>query len=346
MIFEFLLPILLWLMLFGVCFLVYTKMFYVEKHAQQHVEGQSLYSVLSAFFWIILYFSLSSIWSIFYSLIDLKYPDLIGAANDYSYGLSSVGQVYDTFAFPLAMIVVSSLTSLLLAFFLMRKLQQNKNIRSERLYTFIRLLVYIGGAIMVFFGFVYVVYSWLYGNLPVAVFLKALVALVIVGSVALYFYLVENNKNKEAQISKIFALLLVLVTIITLYFSFSIVGTPADARKFRLDSITLQNLQTVKSEIDNQHQNFGVTIKNLDEITADYVRSAVKKSPMNYTVTEENYTLCAEFNSDMPQSINMENRDETWDYKAGETCFTFKHQPTYPNVNGNNAPLPKAIYNQ
>ena len=58
------------------------------------------------------------------------------------------------------------------------------------------------------------------------------------------------------------------------------------------------------------------------------------------------YSLCANFNSDMPQVINWENRDTTWDYSMGQTCFTFPHLPAYPNVNPNNNFAPKPIYNQ
>ena len=342
MIFEFLLPIIGWLVLFGICFLIYSKMFYKEDPQTTHPEGQTLYTVLAAFFWITLYTCLSSIWSIMYSLIDLKYPDVIGAATNYSGGLTNVGVVYDTFAFPLAMIVVSAISAALLAFFLNYKLQKNNHLRSERLYTFIRFLVYIGGAVMIFFGFVYVVYSYLYGNLPMAVLLKALVALVIVGTVALYFYLVENKYTGENILNKIFAGLLIVVTFLTLYSSFSIIGTPAQARMYRLDSITLQNLQNVKQEIDNQDQSFGNKLKSLNDLTNDYVKNSVRTTAMTYSTTDTEYTLCADFNSDIPETINIPNRDTTWDYHAGNSCFTFKHLPTYAPVNANPG-IPKPI---
>lgn len=340
MIFEFLLPIFGWLILFGICFLIYSKMFWKDDPNASHPQGQTLYTVLAAFFWITLYMCLSSIWSIMYSLIDLKFPDAIGAANNYSYGMTSVGVIYDTFAFPLAMIVVSALTAAVLAFFLVSKLKKNKNLRSEKLYSFIKFLVWIGGAVMIFFGFVYIIYSFLYGNLPMAVFLKAIVALTIVGSIALYLYLVDQNKDKENILSKIFAGILILATLATLYISFTIIGTPAQARMYRLDSITLQNLQTVKSEIDNQDQNFGLKLKNLDELNNDYVKNALRVTPMTYTTTDTNYTLCANFNSNIPETINIPNKDTTWNYKAGNNCFTFKHLPAYAKVQGQ----PKPVY--
>ena len=128
--------------------------------------------------------------------------------------------------------------------------QENKNLRPQALYLFMRSLVFIGGAIMIFSGFVYVVYSWLYGNLPIAVFLKGFVAVAIVGMVALYFYLTADGKNpKEAFIGRLFAVMLVVVTVATMFYSFSIIGTPSEARLYRLDSITLQNLQNVKQEL-------------------------------------------------------------------------------------------------
>jgi hypothetical protein len=341
MIFEFLLPIIGWLILFLICFVIYSQVFYKNVGPQKHVEGQALYTALASFFWITVYMCLSSIWSILYSLIDLKYPDVIGAASNYGSGLTSVGAVYDTFAFPLALVVVSSITACVLGFFLISKFEKNEDLRPDRLYTFMRALVFIGGAVMIFSGFVYVVYSWLYGNLVQAVIMKGIVAFAIVGMVALYFYLTGDGKNKnEGVISRVFAILLVVVTLATMFYSFNIIGTPTQARLYRLDSITLQNLQNVKNEIDNQEQNFGVKIKDLKEINADYAKGAIRQTQMTYSSNETDYTLCAQFNSEMPQTINIPDRNVDWDYHAGQSCFTFKHLPPYPNAVNNAKPTP------
>ena len=350
MIFDFLFPIVGWLILFAVCYIVYAKMFYKETAhdvAQANIEGQAFYTVLATFFWVTVYMCLSSLWSILYSLIDLKYPDIVNAVSDYgTSGFQGAGIVYDAFAFPLATTVVSAITACFLAFFLINKFQKNRNLRPEMLYHFMRALVFIGGAILAFSGFVYVVYSWLYGNLPIAIFYKGLVAFVIVASTALYFYLVGDGKNpKETLISRVFAGLLVLATVATVYVSFQIIGTPAEARKYRIDSITLEAMRQIKCEIDNQDQSFGKKINSLSEITNDYTKSYIRKMATNNKISND-YSLCANFNSDMPQVINWENRDTTWDYSMGQTCFTFPHLPAYPNVNPNNNFAPKPIYNQ
>lgn len=340
MIFEFLLPIVGWLILFFVCFIVYSNVFYKGTPHQAPTEGQTLYAVIASFFWIVVYICLSSIWSILYSLIDIKYPDILGAASGYGY--PATGAAYDTFAFPLAMTLVSSITALILAFWLVYKFEQNKNLRPQKLYSFMRNLVYIGAVILAFSGFVYIVYSWLYGNLPIAILYKGIVAAVIVGSVSLYFYLVADGTNKkEANISRAFALLLVAVTVLTLFFSFKVIGTPEQARLYRLDSLTIQDVQNVKYEIDNQGQSFGNRIADLSQITNSYTKVAIKRTTMTYSKTDTNYTLCAEFNSDMPQTINNPERDTDWDYQKGTSCFTFPQLPTYPNVVNVN---PKPVY--
>lgn len=361
MIFEFLLPIVGWLIFFAICFIVYVKMFYKETDhdkAMVNIEGRAFYTVLATFFWVTVYMCLSSVWSILYSLIDLKYPDVVNAVSDYGQsGFSGAGVVYDAFAFPLATTLVSAITACILAFYLTRKFEQNKNLRPEKLYLFLRALVFIGGAVLAFSGFVYVVYSWLYGNLPIAIFYKGLVAAVIVGFTALYFYLVADGKNtKEILIGRIFSGLLVLATVLTLWVSFQVIGTPAEARKYRLDAITVEGLRQVKNEIDNQDQNFGKKINSLGDITNDYTKSYIRKleaskNPIIYTanVTSKNnsinynssdeYSLCANFLADIPQTINQENRDTTWDYKQGQTCFAFTHLPTYPNVTPNSVPV-------
>lgn len=330
-----------WLVLFGICFLIYSNLVYKNMPPAIEVEGQVLYTAIATFFWITVYMALSSVWSILYSLIDLKYPDIVGAVSSYgTSGFSAAGIVYDAFAFPLSIVVVSSFTSLLLAFWLISKFQTNKNLRPQKLYQFLRALVFIGGAIMIFSGFVYVVYSWLYGNLPMAVFLKGFVAVVIVGVVGLYFYLVGDGDNpREALIGRIFASFLVIVTIVTLVFSFNVIGTPGEARLYRLDSITLSNLQSIKNGIDDQALSYAVKIQNLNELNDYFLKDILKKTEVKYSSNGNNYTLCANFNSDMPKTINMGYRDEIWDYKKGESCFTFKHQPPRPDI----VPQPKPV---
>lgn len=360
MIFEFLFPIIGWLVLFVIFYVVYSNLVYKETVPHATVEGQAFYTVLATFFWVVVYMCLSSIWSILYSLIDLKYPDVVGAVSDYgTSGFSGSGVVYDAFAFPLATIVVSAITATILAFYLMSKFQKNKNLRPARLYYFLRSLVFIGGAILAFSGFVYVVYSWLYGNLPIAIFYKGIVAFVIVGATALYFYLVADGKNpKEIMISRVFSIVLVLTTFATLFASFNVIGTPAEARKYRLDSITLEAMRQIKSEIDNNDQNYGKRLNSLDEINNDYTKGFIRKmeatkNPIIYTTNildkdnnnTNQYSLCANFLSDMPQTINWENRETTWDYKAGQSCFTFPHLPTYAHVNNQNN-IEKPVFNQ
>ncbi len=329
MIFEFLLPIIGWLVLFLIFFLIYTKFFPSENKTK--VEGQMLYTTGAAFFWILVYLTLSSIWSIAYSLIDLAYPDIIGAATNYGSGLGNVGVVFDAFAFPLATVLVSSILAFILAIFLNKKFNENENLKPENLYKFLRALVFIGGAIFAFSGFVYIVYSWLYGNLPIAVFMKGGVAFVIIALVALYFYL-----DKYANI---FAGLLLLGTIATLVVSFKVIGTPAEARLYRLDNITLQNLQTVKYEIDNQSQSFGKKILTLDELTDYNLKNILSKTKIKYsynlkenTKEIESYNLCADFNFDMPKSINNGYENHEWDYKKGESCFTYDFKLPYVNI--------------
>jgi hypothetical protein len=345
MIFDFLFPILGWLVLFVIVYIVYINVFHKDKD-RKVVEGQAMYTILASFFWIVVYMCLSSVWSILYSLIDLKYPDVVGAVSDYgTSGFSESGVVFDAFAFPLAMTLVSAVTACILAFFLIRKFQNNPELRPEILYIFLRNLVFVGGVILAFSGFVYVVYSWLYGNLPVAIFYKGLVAVLIVGGTAIYFYIVGDSKNKnEALVSRIFAAVIVLGTIATMWISFQIIGTPSEARKYRLDSITIEALRQVKSEIDNQDQNFANRISKLEQINTDYTKSYIRKmsaaqNPVKYSSDGKEFKLCANFNSEMPQTINWENRDTTWDYKQGEYCFTFTHQPPYPNVVPNIKPV-------
>jgi hypothetical protein len=349
MIFEFLFPILGWLIVFGAMYFVYNAFFYRKSAtdaAVAEIEGQSVFSLISAFFWIVVYMCLSSIWSILYTLIDLKFPDIIGAPSDYgNSGLSLSGAVYDAMAFPLATLVVCAVTSVILAFWIISRQKANPALRPDKLYQFIRFVTFVGGAILAFSGFVYVVYAWLYGSLPMAVFLKGLVAFVIVGTVAAYFYLVagKTRNNSESLIGRVFALFLFVAMLVTLFVSFNVVGTPKEARKYRLDALKLQDLQSIKYQVDARDEQGQTPMQSLSDIKDEYVKNIVKRnekavSGFRLVSGVKDYKLCANFVSNMPVYVNSgNNSDDTWNYTKGETCFTFdrRENMNIKNINLN-----------
>lgn len=329
MISEFLLPIIGWLIFFGIGYLIYNSVFNKSKAGQPVVDvpGQHTFAFISGFFWIMVYMCLSSIWSIAYTLIDLRFPDIVNAPSDYGTSLSLSGAVYDAMAFPLATLVVSAVTALILAWWVIRKQKSNPDLRPDTLYKFIKFVTFTGGGILAFSGFVYVVYSWLYGSLPVAIFLKGLVALLIVGSVAAYFYLVagDTRNPRESTIGKFFAVYLFVAMVVTLVVSFNVVGTPAQARLYRLDALKISDLREIKDYIDSEDA-YNVSSKrvsSLSDISDERIKTIVKRNTFKFSTTDKQYMLCADFAADMPRAVNNNYSDETWNYKKGNYCFNF-----------------------
>lgn len=338
MIFEFLFPILGWLVFFGICFFIYNAFFYHKPEGTSAVDlpGQATFTLISSFFWVVVYMCLSSIWSILYTLIDLKFPDVVNAPNNYgNSGLSLSGAVYDAMAFPLATLVVSAVSAVALAFWIISKQKSNPALRPDKLYKFIKFITLVGGGVLAFSGFVYVVYSWLYGSLPMAVFLKGLIALVIVGSVALYFHLVAGDERNpsESMIGKVFAGYLLVAMVITLFVSFNVVGTPKQARLYRLDSLKIRDLQDIKNSIDSQDGYSDKKVASLSELRDDWIKPVIKRNAdVTFNSDSKTYSLCATFVANMPQTVNNNYySDDTWNYSEGKKCFSFEHKPNYQN---------------
>lgn len=327
MIYNFLSPIIGWLILFGSGYFIYNVFFNKSKSDQVVVDipGQHTFAFVSGFFWVVVYMCLSSIWSIAYTLIDLKFPDIVNAPSDYGTSLSLSGALYDAMAFPLATLVVSAVTALGLAWWVIRKQKSNPDLRPDTLYKFIKFITFIGGGILAFSGFVYVVYSWLYGSLPVAIFLKGLVALLIVGSVATYFYLVagDTRNPRESTIGKFFSAYLFIAMVVTLVVSFNVVGTPAQARLYRLDALKISDLREIKDYIDSEDAYSDKRLSSLSSISDNRINIILKRNNFSSSLTEKQYTLCADFVMDMPKAVNDNYSNDTWNYKKGNHCFTF-----------------------
>jgi hypothetical protein len=176
-----------------------------------------------------------------------------------------------------------------------------------------------------------------------AILLKGLVAFVIVSSVALYFYLVANEKRNpnESLIGRIFAVFLFIAMIVTMLVSFKVVGSPKEARLYRLDALKLQDLQSIKYAIDAFDESSNRTFASFADLRDDYAKNIVKKNEklgnvFTFSSEGKEYKICTDFSSDMPTYINkMDNLDESWNYKKGNTCFTFPHKE---NLNPNFRP--------
>ncbi|MDB5225456.1 MAG: hypothetical protein JWL87_408 [Candidatus Adlerbacteria bacterium] len=177
--------------------------------------------------------------------------------------------------------------------------------------------------------------------------LKVLVVLLVASAGFMHFvadlwgYWVKNPSYAR-YINWAVALLVVLTVIA----GFFIVGTPAEARKARLDNQRVQDLQSIQWQVVNywqQKERLPVSITDLEDPIAGYSNPRDPETGELYVYRPGqglSFTLCAAFaaegNANWGKGEPMPVRaygtlEGDWAHGAGETCYTRTIDPErYP----------------
>lgn len=192
-----------------------------------------------------------------------------------------------------------------------------------------------------------VVYIYLGGELSVLFWWKAFTVFVLALSVfGYYFYTLRRDYKivtKTPMIITIVASLLVLSAVI---YSISILGTPAEMRKRKLDDQRLSDLSSIQAQVFNEFRQNKVLPKTIENIVDPFGGFVLPKDP----TTKENYEyvvmkstlpaefkLCANFetvrnvtngsnttkiDSPITQQYYPGDMSPFWNHEAGRVCFT------------------------
>lgn len=192
-----------------------------------------------------------------------------------------------------------------------------------------------------------VVYTFLGGELSALFGWKAFTVFVLASAVfGYYFYTLRRDYKiitKTPIIITVVASLLVLSSIV---YSISILGTPAEMRKRKLDDQRLSDLSSIQSQVFNEFLRNKFLPKTAEEIMDPFGSFVLPKDPVTkenyeYVVVKNNlpaeFKICANFdtvrNVTAGQNLNKFDAPITqqyypgdispfWNHEAGRVCFT------------------------
>lgn len=205
------------------------------------------------------------------------------------------------------------------------------------------------------------IYHYLGGELTIRFGLKALTVFVVAAAVfGYYLYALRRDYTKETPVPNILAALSAIFVIGALVWSISIIGTPAQMRKMRIDDKRLNDISRIQSEIFSHFQStdkLPATLTDLNDAFQGYVvpTDPVTGEAYDYRVIQQPvvrrnlqlntkelvtpgiFELCAtfdtkrEYNSrgtpvmDMMYSAKnsyyIGDTSPFWNHGIGETCF-------------------------
>ncbi|MES2006760.1 MAG: DUF5671 domain-containing protein [Patescibacteria group bacterium] len=293
---------------------------------------------------LFLYASIVAFITLLFSYINYVFPD---ALNYYSQNPYDSGMSYQ-----MAMIIVLAPLFLVLMRVIRRDIEKDESraelwVRRWALY----LTLFVAG-ITVAADLVTLLYYFLSGQDITLRFLLKVAVVLLVASAGFMHFLADIKGYWVANPKKVQAIGYAtgLLVILTIAAGFFIVGTPGQARQYRLDEQRVSDLQNVQWQIVSywqQKQKLPAQLSDLNDSISGWNMPIDPKTGAGYEYSvkgETSFELCATFASDRamksgssiarPASVYGKDIADNWDHKAGRVCFTRTIDPErYPPIN-------------
>jgi len=186
-------------------------------------------------------------------------------------------------------------------------------------------------------------------ELSTAFLLKVLVVLLVAGAGFLHFLSdLRGYWNRYPGKAKMINWSVGIVVIIAIISGFFIVGTPFEARLYRLDAERVTDLESIQWQITNYWQTKESLPQTLEDLEDPLIGFVVPNDPQTgeeyrYNVLDNvTFELCAIFDKESRKGIGdvrplgLESAEnQNWQHQEGETCFERKIDPDrFPELKG------------
>ncbi len=322
----------------------------------EHKKVTPLFFFLSLGTVVALIVSVSALLNLSFETLNHAFPDVL--TDTYTYGYMNYS--YDGVRSMLALLIIVFPIFLILERFWSKAAHKadlsnwDATLRRWAIYVILFL-----ASITIITDLVVLVRYFVSGEITTRFILKVLLTLLVAGMTG-WYYIRTLQTKKGARWFGIVAALLVIAMIV---WSFNVIGSPADQRKFRMDQRRLDDLQSIQWQVINywqQKEKMPLTLDELSNPLSGYIlpRDPEFQKGMLYEykkVGDKSFELCATFAMPLPQGwvpgstggyYPMDSvRDvpisavapypagvqDSWDHEAGRACFTRTIDPDlYP----------------
>lgn len=260
-----------------------------------------------------LFTSIVALVNIAFAAIDKKFPDILATDNNY---YNYTGPMSEDIRIAVAVIVVAFPVYLFLVWMRARTLKNNPVRASIPAMKYQNYITIFFSIVFIIGTLISVVYSYIGGEISSANGLKAL--LVIILSIALFFYYYISLKRDYSKSSSLSTALIVLSLIAvfgSVFYSVSVLGSPAEVRKMRIDDKRLTDLYSIQQQILTYWQQKKTLPTSTQAFTADgfgggmiIPKDPVSKEPYAYKIIENSSIVKAKGQDCVAYYPNKYNR--------------------------------------
>lgn len=276
---------------------------------------------------ISLYVSLTALISLFFGIITVAYPDSAQGIFEYESATSSIRM-------SIAALIVFFPTYIALTRYIntARRKEQGAYLTITRWLIYISLLI---GGVAMLGDLVFIIHTFLNGELTIRFLLKALVFFVVVGSAFTYYvYDARAYWQSHERQSVWYSIAMSVIVLASIVFGYFNMEGPKEVREMRIDQRQVQDLSTIQAHIEDYFYTYA---KLPSDITTAFNGVAIPVAPTEResyqyrVVNEGTYSLCALFvteskSSDVtvsyPTYFDAEGKMVSWEHGSGEWCYT------------------------
>lgn len=262
--------------------------------------------------------SVTNLIQILFAAIERRFTDVL-----------EMGRYVDVYGSDMRLAIASLIVVfpiyLALSMYVSRDIKRNPHKRDlfiRRIFIYTTLFV---AAVTLIGSLIATIYTYLGGELTTRFALKTLAVFVIALVVGGYYvYALRRDYSKETQLPNAIAAGAALFVLVSLVWSISIIGTPAEMRLRRFDDTRLSDISRIQQEVFNHFQTtdrLPVALAELDDAFQGYV---VPKDP----ITSESYEYRVVQQPVVRNNVAL-NRKELTTPGIFELCSNFETERRY-----------------
>lgn len=197
---------------------------------------------------------------IVFSAIDIKWKDLATVAYNYD--------IYnDSVRFAVASLLVLYPLYVLFSWLAAKDIMSNpmkKELRLRKAFIYSALFV---TACTLIGTLISIIYTFLGGDLSIRFGLKAVFIIFLSAVIGgYYYYIIKRDYTKVSKVPLTLAVVVSVAVLALVVWSISIIGTPTEVRKMKLDSTRLEHLSNIQQQVLYSFQNKGALPNTVEEL--------------------------------------------------------------------------------
>ncbi|MFA6354843.1 MAG: DUF5671 domain-containing protein [Candidatus Paceibacterota bacterium] len=301
--------------------------------------------------------SVSSFLILLFESLNKKFPDALNSV--YQYGYNSYN--FETIRASLATLIIFFPVFIFISYLWVKESNRDIGDRNIVIRKWMIYLILFLATLLIVIDLVTLVRYFISGEITTRFIFKVLGALIIAALVDFYYSLqmknVDINFDKSKKWGLVCAIASILLFLGLIIWSFSVMGSPAKQRAWRLDDKRVADLQNIQYQVITYWQQKEKLPESLIVLANPISGSSIPVDPEfekgkvyeyipDVTNDSLSFQLCAIFTTDMPKGWQESNYigaipmyagksdvavssypypsgvNDSWDHKIGRTCFT------------------------